>query len=479
MSTGAPPEARDWRVPALVALVVVVPVLVLLQAGRARQPIPEVAMQTGLIAYLTLFASAVLVSFSWRVTRADALGWIAAGMGIAAVQGLALNARALVGTTSLARAEEWLIVVHLGLVLTLVGVVIAARYRRLTLDPIAIGVLGGAAFALLRWRLVESSLNLRLPPGVVVVLMLMLCGACLALFLAVMALSTVPAWARIQIGGVVVLLSVAFLISFPVPEGTARSSVTLSAHLVAAVLVGSTSFAMLRVAVREERQALSGLREQLVYLEAIARIDRARMHQIGATVAGIHTASHVLDVGQGILPSKRSSLTQMMRAEIARLDRLVAGRIRPVPCEVDVDTAIEPIVVRQRAQGQRVEWTPSGFRVWARSDELAEAVSTLLENADRHAPGSQVFIRARDADGFVEISVSDSGPGVQSHLAERVFVWGYSSPGSQGQGIGLAVARQLLEDVDGYLRCDTTGPGGRFVLGLQHSETRPTEVTGE
>jgi signal transduction histidine kinase len=115
----------------------------------------------------------------------------------------------------------------------------------------------------------------------------------------------------------------------------------------------------------------------------------------------------------------------------------------------------------------------------ARPDELAEAVSILLDNAARHAPGSEVVIGARETGDVVEIFVADSGPGVPSSAAERLFDWGYAGPGSDGQGIGLAVARQLLEDVGGYLRLEEFRPGAHFVLGFRRADGETGRIAAE
>jgi len=460
----------ERRVLALVALLVAVPQLVLLRVGGDRQPITEIALQSGLIAYLTLLAAALLVCFAWRVTREDAAGWIAAGMGVAAVQGVALQTRALADAESLADGEEWLLVVHTLLTISIGLIILAARRRALVFDPIALGVLGGAGFALVRWWLVESAVPLHLPDPVVVALLVFLGLTCAGLILAVMAIATMPLWVRVRVAGVATLLSVGYLISFPVPEGTIRSAVAIGAHLLAAVLVGSTGFAMLRAAVREERELLSGLREQLERLDSMTRIDRARLHEVGATIGAIQSASSLLESGQSIQPGKRSRLAAMVRAEIDRLGRLLAARPAPQVSAVDVDAAIEPVVICKAAQGVPVRWTPSGLSALARPDELAEAVSILLENAARHAPGSVVVVGAREAGDVVEISVADSGPGVPSDVAEKLFDWGYAGPGSEGQGLGLAIARQLLEDVGGYLRHEQVAPGAHFVLGVRRAE---------
>jgi signal transduction histidine kinase len=67
----------------------------------------------------------------------------------------------------------------------------------------------------------------------------------------------------------------------------------------------------------------------------------------------------------------------------------------------------------------------------------------------------------------VLVHVSDDGPGVLPELGERIFERAVRRPGSRGQGLGLAMARDLVESVGGSLTLTSPGPAGaRFCLAL-------------
>jgi signal transduction histidine kinase len=116
--------------------------------------------------------------------------------------------------------------------------------------------------------------------------------------------------------------------------------------------------------------------------------------------------------------------------------------------------------------------------VRGRAEDIAEVVTTLLENAAQHAPGSPVRVAARDIGETLELTVSDLGPGISREVSARLFEWGERGPASHGQGIGLHVARRLVEDLGGTLRTlSTNGRGATFALRLpyeraEHGATR-------
>jgi NtrC-family two-component system sensor histidine kinase KinB len=102
---------------------------------------------------------------------------------------------------------------------------------------------------------------------------------------------------------------------------------------------------------------------------------------------------------------------------------------------------------------------------------MAMVVSNLLTNAIKYTPaGGRVLIRTSGTPGELTIEVSDTGPGIPAELRERVFERFFrvehsqkSAPPSAGVGIGLYIARQVIELHGGTIRCDTGPLGGARV----------------
>jgi signal transduction histidine kinase len=105
-------------------------------------------------------------------------------------------------------------------------------------------------------------------------------------------------------------------------------------------------------------------------------------------------------------------------------------------------------------------------------DRLQRVLRNLLDNALRHTPmGGTIQVGACRADGQVELRVSDSGPGVPPEELERIFDRFYRGERSRrrdarstGAGLGLAIARGLVQAHKGRIWAEPSGLGGMAVL---------------
>jgi len=141
--------------------------------------------------------------------------------------------------------------------------------------------------------------------------------------------------------------------------------------------------------------------------------------------------------------------------------------------EFCLDDVLRRLVVAQQAQGRSVSWEPSGATVVGRADDLTEALHVLLDNAAKHGRSSKTAVDVRQHDGIVEILVSDLGPGICPELRAHVFEWGTRGYGSRGHGIGLSIARDLVQQQGGSLVLDNSPQtGATFIVGVLAGETR-------
>jgi nitrogen fixation/metabolism regulation signal transduction histidine kinase len=111
-----------------------------------------------------------------------------------------------------------------------------------------------------------------------------------------------------------------------------------------------------------------------------------------------------------------------------------------------------------------------GSRALARKDEVKEVLVNLLENA-RNADARRVTV-AVEAAGR-QLVVSDDGRGIAPEMLPRVFEPTFSTT-SSGAGLGLAIARRLVESWGGLITLHSTpGKGTRVTLTLQPATDRP------
>ena len=163
-------------------------------------------------------------------------------------------------------------------------------------------------------------------------------------------------------------------------------------------------------------------------------------------------------------------------AETGRLARLVDGlltlaRAEAAPTRREVVDAAAVVADRQAA------WAPLAAEqdvqltvqpgppapVWAVPGALEQVLDNLLANALRIAPpGSQIHLSVQPVGGWVELHVTDQGPGMPAEQRERAFdrFWRAPTSDQDGTGLGLAIVRQLLEASGGTAELRPNPAGG-------------------
>ncbi len=103
---------------------------------------------------------------------------------------------------------------------------------------------------------------------------------------------------------------------------------------------------------------------------------------------------------------------------------------------------------------------PSGLsQVDADPVRAREILANLIANAIRYTPrGGRVSVEASAEAASVAIDVRDTGAGIAPDRVDRIFDRFYKSPESRGAGLGLAIAKQLVEAHGGAI-------GAKSVLG--------------
>ncbi|NGY58410.1 HAMP domain-containing histidine kinase [Lentzea sp. NEAU-D13] len=158
----------------------------------------------------------------------------------------------------------------------------------------------------------------------------------------------------------------------------------------------------------------------------------------------------------------RAALEQAERLAAVLDELLAAARAaRAVGAEpLELRPALNAIAEEWREQVKSHGRTlrvrvPDGLLARATPARLREAIGVLLDNALRHGEGS-VVVSARGEDGTVVVEVSDGGAGVPEELAAHIFERGVSGGGSTG--VGLALARALVDADGGRLELSTARP---------------------
>jgi two-component system sensor histidine kinase BaeS len=215
-------------------------------------------------------------------------------------------------------------------------------------------------------------------------------------------------------------------------------------------------------------------------------------HQLRTPVASI--SATVEAVREGVLPADEETLATLGE-QSRRLSRLVDDLevvsraherqllLNPEPVAISslVDAAMSAHRESFRAAG--VELSSSVARsvpaVTVDPDRIQEVLGNLLDNALRHTPsGGTVSMAARPGDDKKKptalIEVKDSGRGFPASDAERIFDRFEKAPNSTGSGLGLTIARAIIEAHHGTLTAQSDGPGqgARFTITLPAGSAR-------
>jgi signal transduction histidine kinase len=206
-------------------------------------------------------------------------------------------------------------------------------------------------------------------------------------------------------------------------------------------------------------------------------------HQLRTPLAGIRASTDALLVG-GATSSQERLLVNLSREadragrllssllQMARVDQGEVGTLQAL----DVVELCQSELDRKRSDGHAVTTSlvvPANRPgpVLMSGEATRNALANLLDNARRHAR-TQVTVEIRTSVSAVDIAVRDDGPGLPEGTAERVFERFVSLDGEGGSGLGLPIARGLIEAQGGRL----TYEDHRFVIHLPYRRPTPAQA---
>ena len=193
----------------------------------------------------------------------------------------------------------------------------------------------------------------------------------------------------------------------------------------------------------------------------------AQMHEIME-----RQLDHLVRLVDDLLAVSRISHDALeLRREPVELATIVHNAVetsRPV-----IDEASHELVVALPREG-----------AWLDGDavRLVQVLANLLDNAARFmAPGGRIELRAQVEKQWLEIVVEDRGVGFEPNAAEAMFRMFDRSRGSDGLGIGLALARRLAQMHGGTLDATSEGAGcgARFTLRLPRIDAPPSAAADD
>ena len=228
------------------------------------------------------------------------------------------------------------------------------------------------------------------------------------------------------------------------------------------------------VRLREQQQAL--LDDKIFLADSIADIS----HQIRTPLTSINLIVSLLDDPE--LPKEaREQHMRELYVLLGRIDWLITALLKiskldagtaplsaqAMPLQALIERSAAPLQVPTELRGQQLCLCAEG-QVTCDPAWTAEALGNIIKNCMEHTPeGGSIRVDAKETALYSEITVTDSGCGIDEedlpHLFERFYKGKHSS--DAGFGIGLALARTIVTAQNGTLKAQNAPEGGaQFIM---------------
>jgi signal transduction histidine kinase len=251
------------------------------------------------------------------------------------------------------------------------------------------------------------------------------------------------------------------------------SSFGLLGYLVGAMAEARRRERMAAATIQAQTETIAAARARVAASERLAALGQlaaAIAHEVRNPLAVIRSAAQSFgEIRTDDAEAQRAS--EFIVAEIDRLANVVSTLLafarpltlapRPIAVGELFDRALMLANDTLRAKHLHVRCDAAAVPlVRADADLVCQVLLGLLANAAAVVPdGGEVALAAHADDGVVELAVADSGPGVPPELRERIFEPFFTTR-ADGTGLGLAVAKQIVEAHGGRITVGERPEGG-------------------
>ncbi|MBI2216290.1 MAG: hypothetical protein HYU51_03240 [Candidatus Rokubacteria bacterium] len=241
-------------------------------------------------------------------------------------------------------------------------------------------------------------------------------------------------------------------------------------------------------------ERLQATQDELLVSERMATVGRLSLkvaHEVRNPISAIELNAEMLGEIIGASSARdleeAKGLVEAIRDQVTTLDALTEEYLafarfpRPQFEEESINHLLEELAefVRPVAMRQgllvRVETDASVPTMEIDRTLLRQAIMNLVKNAfEALSAGGEVTIASRLDGESVDLSVSDTGPGISADVAGRLFEAFFTTK-PQGTGLGLGIARQIIEEHGGRLEW-SNGAGGGATFTVRLPIKRPVNV---
>ncbi|MDF3022480.1 MAG: hypothetical protein K0Q92_3783, partial [Steroidobacteraceae bacterium] len=264
-------------------------------------------------------------------------------------------------------------------------------------------------------------------------------------------------------------------------------------HIVASPLEGNIAvwFADITQRKRYERELLEADRRKDEFLATLAHELRNPLAPIrqAASIARNPNADEAQKRWSNNVIERQVQHMSLLLDDLLDVSRITHGTLQLRKQHTDLQSILSAAVETARPliderRHQLVLKVPDSLQVHADPLRLAQVLSNLLTNAAKYTnPGGQIRVNGAQRDDELVISVEDSGIGIDAQDLPKVFGMFAQLRSAQdhaggGLGIGLALAKGIVELHGGRIEAASNGPGqgSRFTVTLPNAAPRSESV---
>ncbi|MBN1616673.1 MAG: HAMP domain-containing protein [Spirochaetales bacterium] len=211
-------------------------------------------------------------------------------------------------------------------------------------------------------------------------------------------------------------------------------------------------------------------------------------HELRTPITAIRAALETIRDSFTDKPEKLKTFVEMALRGCDRLEAILSDlfylarveeeentsmELSPVELDAVIATAVARVTEKNPALSQRIDIQgDKGLVLRGNFGLLEQGLFNLLDNACSYAPQGAITVRVQTQESWVELIVSDHGPGIPERDKDRIFERFYRvdkarSRESGGTGLGLAIVKHIAHAHHGFVSLETAeGKGSTFSIHL-------------
>ena len=225
------------------------------------------------------------------------------------------------------------------------------------------------------------------------------------------------------------------------------------------------------------RRVAHEIKNPLTPISLSAEQIHRHIDRLGATLDTAHVESPSIAVirrSSEVISSAVESMRSLVD-QFSALAQFPTAEPRPADLNTIVENSLALFAGRLQAIRLIQHLAPNLPLVLADPEATKRALGNLIDNAAEAMQHSLLrelrITTALLPSGMVELTVSDTGPGLTDEMRERLFL-PYFSTKQRGTGLGLAIAAKIIQEQQGTIRAEKNHPAGaKFIIELRTAAT--------